>query len=56
MPHYRVYKFNHPKGRIIKGKDLQAPDDTVAMQHACDDPDCPVCEVWRGTTKVGDIQ
>jgi|KBSMisStaDraftv2_1062788.scaffolds.fasta_scaffold3458443_1 hypothetical protein len=56
MQHYRVYKFNRPKGRIVKGKDLQAPDDATAMQHACDDPDCPVCEVWRGTTKVGDIK
>ncbi len=56
MEHYRVYKLAGPKGRIVKGKDLHASDDEAAVQHACEDPDCPVCEVWRGTKKVGDIE
>jgi hypothetical protein len=56
MEHYRVYKLKGPKGGIIKGKDLHAPDDATAMHEACADPDCPICEVWRGTKKVGEIE
>jgi hypothetical protein len=53
--HYRVYKLDAPRGRIIKGKDLEAGNDAEAMHEACADPDCPVCEVWRGAKKVGSI-
>lgn len=56
MQHYRVYKLNGPKGRIIKGKDIHAPDDAAAMHDACGDPDCPICEVWQGARKIGDIE
>ena len=55
MAHYRVYKLSEPGGRIVKGKDLQAPDDTAALDEARDDPDCPVCEVWQQAKKVGKI-
>lgn len=55
MNHYRVYKLDGPDGRIVKGKDVHAPDDAKAMHEACHDPDCPVCEVWRGGTKIGSI-
>ena len=55
MKHYRVYKLREPKGRIVKGKDLHASDDQQAMQEAQDDEDCPICEVWQGTKKVGSI-
>jgi hypothetical protein len=55
MAHYRVYKLRDAKGRIVKGKDVDAPDDARAMAKAVADPDCPVCEVWRGSDKVGEI-
>jgi hypothetical protein len=52
--HYRVYKLNDA-GRIVKGKDVEAPSDEAAMQHAHDDEDCPVCEVWKGAEPIGKI-
>lgn len=58
MAHYRVYKLRgagEVGRRIVKGKDLDAPDDGQAMREAEKDPDCPVCEVWRGAEKVGDV-
>ena len=56
MKHYRVYKLREPHGRIIKGKDIHASDDSDAMHQACEDPDCPICEVWQGAKKVGTIE
>ena len=53
MKRYRLYKLDDRGGRIVKGKDVMAPDDAVAMQEARDDEDCPVCEVWTGTKRVG---
>ena len=55
MKHYRVYKLANRDGRIVKGKDLHAPDDGAALKEASDDADCPVCEVWQGPKKVGSI-
>jgi hypothetical protein len=55
MKHYRVYKLAKPEGGIVKGKDVEAPDDHEAMQEAVADEDCPICEVWQGTKKVGSI-
>lgn len=56
MKHYRVYKLDGgPRGRIVKGKDVHAPDDEKALKEARDDEDCPVCEVWQGAKKVGSI-
>ena len=55
MAHYRVYKLNDVTGRIVKGKDVEASDDHHAMKAAERDEDCPVCEVWRGTNKVGAV-
>ncbi|HEX8382211.1 MAG TPA: hypothetical protein VF592_02440 [Sphingomonas sp.] len=55
MAHYRVYKLREAKGRIVKGKDVDAPDDGAALRAAKADADCPVCEVWRGPKKVGDV-
>ncbi len=52
---YRVYKLTEPEGRIVKGKDVNAEDDQQAMEQADQDEDCPVCEVWQGTKKVGEI-
>ncbi len=55
MKHYRVYKLSDSDGRIVAGKDVLAPDDEEAMEKADRDEDCPVCEVWQGTKKVGSI-
>lgn len=55
MKHYRVYKLRDHGGRIVKGKDVVAPDDAAAMDHAHSDEDCPICEVWQGTKKVGTV-
>jgi hypothetical protein len=56
MKHYRVYKLNRPKGRIVKGKDMHAANDAEALREAAGDADCPVCEVWQGTSKIGSIE
>ena len=55
MQHYRVYKLDGPEGRIVKGKDIHATDDADAVHQACEDEDCPICEVWRGPRRVGSI-
>lgn len=55
MTHYRVYKLDRSEGRIVKGKDVDAPSDSAALAHAKADEDCPVCEVWQGAKKVGSI-
>ena len=55
MKHYRVYKLRTRAGGIVKGKDVMAPDDQTAIQEARDDEDCPICEVWTGTKRVGSI-
>ena len=59
MKHYRVYKLSKPRragGRIINGKDVFASDDEQAMHESCEDPDCPICEVWQSARKVGSIE
>lgn len=56
MKHYRVYKLSGPKGSIVNGKDVLAADDGEALDKAEQDDDCPVCEVWQGTNKVGSIE
>ena len=56
VKHYRVYKIASEKGGIIKGKDVEAADDAEAMRKAEIDDDCPVCEVWQSTRKIGSIE
>ena len=56
LKHYRVYKLHERDGRIVKGKDIHAADDADAMHQACEDPDCPTCEVWQGANKVGSVE
>ncbi|MBB5709341.1 hypothetical protein [Sphingomonas xinjiangensis] len=56
MRHYRVYKRGEVTGKIVKGKDLLADNDDQALKAASEDPDCPTCEVWKGTTPVGSIK
>ena len=55
MTHYRVYKLGDQDGRIVKGKDVIANGEGEAMREAKADEDCPICEVWSGTRKVGSI-
>ena len=55
MTHYRMYKLASPNGRILKGKDVEADSDAEAMEQAEADEDCPICEVWQSTTKIGSI-
>jgi len=55
MKHYRVYKLAAHQGRIMKGKDIEAVDDSEAMEKAAEDEDCPICEVWQSTKKVGSV-
>jgi hypothetical protein len=56
MKHYRVYKLAEPNGRILKGKDVHASDDASALSVAEQDEDCPICEVWQGSNKVGAVE
>ena len=56
MAHYRVYKLSDRDGRIVKAKDIEAPDHDVALNAARADPDCPVCEIWQHTKKVGTVE
>ena len=55
MKQYRVYKLGETDGRIVKGKDVEAADDSEAMKQAQEDEDCPICEVWQSTKMVGTI-
>ena len=55
MQHYRLNKVNEPGGEVLKRRDTLAEDDQRALDVARDDPDCPICEVWRGGEKVGVI-
>lgn len=55
MTRYRVYKLGDTSRRIVKGKDVEAASDEQAMRAAEEDPDCPVCEVWKGTRQIGSI-
>lgn len=55
MKHYRIYKLDKAGGGIVEGKDLLAPNDQQAMREACEDPTCPIFEVWLGTRQVGSV-
>jgi hypothetical protein len=55
MKDYRVYKLTDADGRIMRAKNVEAPDDRAALNEAAADEDCPVCEVWQGAKKVGSI-
>ena len=55
MEHYRVNKLTKLGGAVVKTKDLLAPSTKQAVQDAREDPDCPVCEVWRAGQKVASI-
>jgi hypothetical protein len=55
MQHYRLNKVTEPGGKVVKRRDTLAADDRQAIEVARQDPDCPVCEVWREGQKVGAI-
>jgi hypothetical protein len=55
MKHYRINKLARIDGPIAKRKDILASDDREAMRVVRDDPECPVCDVYRDGQKVGSI-
>ena len=56
MKHYRVNKLAKVGGAVIKRKDILASSDKLAVQHAAESEDCPVCDVLRDGEKVGTIR
>ncbi len=55
MKHYRVNKLAKRDGVVVKSKDVLAADDKQAVQHAREDADCPICDVWHAGRKIGSI-
>ena len=55
MRHYRINKLTKANGAVIKKKDILAGSDAEAVQHAADDDDCPICDVFRDGRRVGSI-
>jgi hypothetical protein len=55
MKLYRVNKLTKPGGMVIKKKHILATSDKQAVQDARESDDCPVCDVLRDGTKVGEI-
>lgn len=56
MKHYRINKVAENGGRVLKKKDILAPNDAAAMRRAGDDDDCPVCEVYESGELIGKIE
>jgi hypothetical protein len=56
MKLYRVDKLVRAGGAIIKKKHILASSDRDAVRQAKDSDDCPVCEVLRDGTTVGEIR
>jgi hypothetical protein len=55
MNHYRVNKVTEPDGTVLKKKDILAADDREAIDRAMQDDDCPICDVYRGGSKIASI-
>jgi hypothetical protein len=55
MRHYRVNKLDRVDGDIVKRKDILANDDREAVARVENDPECPICDVWRDGEKIGSI-
>ena len=56
MKLYRVDKLVRAGGAIIKKKHILASSDRDAIRQAEDSDDCPVCDVLRDGTTVGEIR
>jgi hypothetical protein len=56
MKLYRVNKLARAGGVIVKKKHILAPSDRDAVRQAENSDDCPVCEVLRDGTTVGEIR
>jgi hypothetical protein len=56
MKLYRVNKLARAGGIIVKKKHILAPSDRDAVRQAENSDDCPVCEVLRDGTTVGEIR
>jgi hypothetical protein len=55
MKHYRINKVAKPGGVVLKKRDILAQDDKDAMAVAARDEDCPICDVYQASEKVGSI-
>ena len=55
MKLYRINKLTRPGGAIIKRKHILATSDDKAVQEARESDDCPVCDVLRDGTKIGEV-
>jgi hypothetical protein len=55
MKLYRVNKLTRPGGAVVKKKHILAMSDRQAVQDARESDDCPICDVLRDGTKVGEI-
>jgi hypothetical protein len=55
MKLYRVKKLTKPGGAVVKSKDVLASNDKEAVRGAVENPDCPVCEVWREGKQIGSV-
>ena len=47
MKLYRIDKLAKHGGAVIKKKHILAPSDRLAVKHAEDSDDCPICDVLR---------
>jgi len=56
MKLYRVNKLARAGGVVIKKKHILAQSDRDAVRQAEDSDDCPVCDVLRDGTTVGEIR
>jgi len=55
MKLYRINKLNRPGGAVIKKRDMLANSDQQAVREAENSDDCPICDVFRDGTKVGEV-
>lgn len=55
MKLYRIDKLTKPGGAVIKKKHVLAASDRQAVEDARGSEDCPVCDVLRDGSKVGEI-
>lgn len=55
MKLYRIDKLTKPGGTVVKKKHVLAVGDRQAVEQARDSDDCPVCDVVRDGSKVGEV-
>jgi hypothetical protein len=55
MKLYRIEKLAKHNGAVIKKKHILAQSDRHAVLRAEDSDDCPICDVRRDGTLVGQV-